>query len=237
LSHAPCALRLYVNTMSTTRSKRAPSTKNEEQEFPKDLDFASTHNLPLVENRHQQIVDGACRVFFKKGYHPTTTREIASACGMSIGQLYHYISCKEDVLYLVLKHMQDVWCAYLKKANIDQIPDPVQRLRKALNHSLEFMVENKKLVQFMYSESKYLDKKYFRIFIQLHDKNVVGYWRKLLEDVGRAKTVKGDVDFLSSLTAYLLAFPAMPGWTLEDNQNERHLDAIVDFILRGLGVS
>ena len=52
-----------------------------------DLRIASTKNAPLVENRHQKIVDGACKVFFEKGFHPTTIRDIAKACGMSMGQL------------------------------------------------------------------------------------------------------------------------------------------------------
>lgn len=222
--------------MATNRAKKASPRKNKGQAFPKDLFFASTQNVSLVENRHQQIVDGACRLFFKKGYHPTTMREIAGACGMSIGQLYHYISCKEDVLYLVFKHMQDVWYTYLKKAKIEQIDDPAQRLRKALNHSLEFMAENKKLVQFMYSESKYLERKYYQVFIQLHHNNVVGFWRKLLDDLKKADTTVNDLDFLSSLTAYLLAFLALSGWTLNENENEKHTDVLVDFILRGLGV-
>lgn len=222
--------------MATSRVKKASLRKKAEMEFPKDLVFASTHNVSLVENRHQQIVDGACRLFFKKGYHPTTMREIANACGMSIGQLYHYISCKEDVLYLVFKHMQDVWYTYLKKANIDQIEDPAQRLKKALNHSLQFMVENKKLVQFMYSESKYLDKKYYQVFIQLHHNNVVGFWRRLLENLSGTNQAKDDLDFMSSLTAYLLAFLALSGWTLNENENEKHAGALVEFILRGIGV-
>jgi AcrR family transcriptional regulator len=221
--------------MVSIRVKKGSLRRNEDQAFPKDLVFASTQNISLVENRHQQIVDGACRVFFKKGYHPTTTREIAAACGMSIGQLYHYISCKEDVLYLVLKHMQDVWYTYLKKANIERSDDPVQRLRKALYHSLQFMIENKKLVQFMYTESKYLDKKYYHIFIELHQTNVVGFWCKLLEDLNRKIPIKDDLEFMGSLTAYVLAFLALSGWILDEKENEKHADALVDFVLRGLG--
>jgi len=223
--------------MATSRVKKISFRKNRNEVFPKDLDFASTQNVSLVENRHQQIVDGACGLFFKKGYHPTTTREIASACGMSIGQLYHYISCKEDILYLALRHMQDLWYAYLKNANIEQINDPVQRMNKALNHSLEFMIENKKLVQFMYSESKYLDRKYCRVFTQTHHDNVVGFWRKLLGDINKTKPIKNDLDLLSSLTAYLLAFPALSGWTLNEMENDQHADGLVDFILRGMGVA
>ena len=55
----------------------------------------------LVEKRRRQIVEAAVELFINKGYHLTTTREIAQAAGFSIGTLYEYIKSKEDVLYLV----------------------------------------------------------------------------------------------------------------------------------------
>lgn len=63
----------------------------------------ATHikNQDLVKERRRQIVDGAVKLFIKKGYHKTTTRELARETGMSIGSLYEYVSTKEDVLYLV----------------------------------------------------------------------------------------------------------------------------------------
>ncbi len=63
----------------------------------------TTHikNQKLVKERRRQIVDGAVKLFIKKGYHKTTTRELARETGMSIGSLYEYVSTKEDVLYLV----------------------------------------------------------------------------------------------------------------------------------------
>jgi AcrR family transcriptional regulator len=211
--------------------------KKENQLFPNDLVFASTKNALLVENRHRQIVDGACRVFFKKGYHPTTTREIAKACGMSIGQLYHYISCKDDVLYLVHKHTQKVWYEYLKKADLERINDPVKKLTKALYYSLEFMIDNRKLIQFIYTESKYLEKKHLRIVLKMDYNNVVGFWRDLLEEVNKKIPIKGDLDFLCSVISYLLAFFALRGWTLVEEKNKKHLDSLVSFILRGLGIN
>ena len=98
-----------------TRIRREPMPLGQGQAFPEDPVFATSQNSSLIEKRHQQIVDGACKIFFTKGYHPTTTRDIANACGMSIGQLYHYISSKDDVLYLVHKYTQQVWYDYLKK--------------------------------------------------------------------------------------------------------------------------
>jgi len=55
----------------------------------------------LIGRRRRQIVDAAVRLFIEKGFHKTTTREIARESGISTGLLYEYVSTKEDVLYLV----------------------------------------------------------------------------------------------------------------------------------------
>ncbi len=155
---------------------------------------------------------------------------------MSMGQLYHYISSKDDVLYLVHKHMQKVWYDYLKNSEMEKIEDPLQKLTIALRHTLEFMAENKRLLQFVYTESKYLDKKHLRVVLDLDYKNVIGFWRSLLKEVSTQESVKGDSDFLGSLIAYLLVFLPLRGWTLKDRAIRQNVDSLVDFILRGLGV-
>ena len=55
----------------------------------------------LVSQRRRQIVDAAVELFIAKGFHRTTTREIARTAGISNGLLYEYVRSKEDVLYLV----------------------------------------------------------------------------------------------------------------------------------------
>ena len=55
----------------------------------------------LVVRRRRQIVDAAVQLFIEKGFHKTTTRQIAQKAGVSIGSLYEYVASKEDVLYLV----------------------------------------------------------------------------------------------------------------------------------------
>lgn len=55
----------------------------------------------LVDRRRRQITDAAVQLFIDKGFHKTTTRQIASAAGFSIGSLYEYFASKEDILYMV----------------------------------------------------------------------------------------------------------------------------------------
>lgn len=88
----------YVNSCtnllwSVIELKSKPERTSDVQTQIKDPD--------LVEKRRRQIVDAAVGLFVANGFHKTTTRQIASAVGFSIGSLYEYVASKEDVLYLV----------------------------------------------------------------------------------------------------------------------------------------
>lgn len=60
----------------------------------KDLVPGSAKDRKLVEKKQRQIVEGACHLFFEKGFHGTNIREIAAECGMSMGQSFFPI-CTE----------------------------------------------------------------------------------------------------------------------------------------------
>lgn len=218
------------------RTKEASKLKPITNEPLEHLIHTTAKNADLIQKKHQQIVDGACQVFFVKGYHPTTIRDIAQSCGMSMGQLYHYISSKDDVLYLVQKHMQNIWHAYLENSAYDKAKDPVQRLLRALHQTLKFMAENRRLIQFIYSESKYLDKKHLHAVLDMDKNNVIGFWRKMLSEVNHKKSIEGDLNFLASLISYLLVFLSLRGWTLRGMSLKQEEVFIIDFILKGLGL-
>jgi AcrR family transcriptional regulator len=219
------------------KRKEAPKLQNTAFEPFEHLIHTSAKNTNLIQKKHQQIVDGACKVFFRKGYHPTTIRDIAKACGMSMGQLYHYISSKDDVLYLVHKHMKNLWHKYLKNSDYEGTEDPVQKLLRALDQTFKFMSDNRKLIQFVYSESKYLDRKHLRAVLEMDRESVIHFWRRLLEEIKRDKQIKFDLNFGASLIAYLNVFLALRGWTLRGMSFKQEKAYIVDFILKGLGIN
>ena len=201
-----------------------------------DLVPSSAKDADLIDSKHQQIVNAACRLFFKKGYHRTTIREIALASGMSMGQLYHYISSKDDVLFLTYKQMQMLWYEHLVKSGVEEIRDPLERLTKAVRLTLGFALKNKDLFLFLYTETKYLGKRHLQVVLEMDDKNVVGFWRRLLKDATAAKRMKRDVDFLANLLSYLMLFLPLRGWNLKEKVSDPHLDGMTAFILSGLGL-
>jgi len=58
-----------------------------------------------AEERRQQIMDIAARLFAEQGYHATTTRQISEACGINDSLLYQHFEGKED---LFIQTMSDL---------------------------------------------------------------------------------------------------------------------------------
>jgi AcrR family transcriptional regulator len=190
-----------------------------------------------VAPKHRQIVEGACQVFFKKGFHPTSIRDIAEAAEMSTGQLYHYISSKDDVLFLIHKHMQIEWYRYITNSGIDTIDDPCLRFGAAMEATLKYLTENKKLIQFIYSESKYLNREHLRVVLAMDDRYVVRFWRELLQNLLGDDVSDNYIDFAGNVIGYLMVFNALRGWNLKSMSQQQVRKHLKNFVLQGLGLA
>lgn len=190
----------------------------------------------LIEQKHQQIAEGASRIMIEKGYHTTTIREIAKACDMSMGQLYHYISTKDDVLYFVFEEMQKLWFDQMQQAGIEQLKDPVERLRKALDHTIRFSAANKKLVQFIFTESKSLDKKHLRSVLKMEQDKIISYWRNMLSEIDMFKQNEKEVDFAACMIEYIILYLPLRAWGISDRPQEENINSLVEFTMRGIGL-
>lgn len=57
----------------------------------------------VVEDRREQIIDAALRVFAQKGYSNATNKDIAREAGITPGLIYYYFESKEALLYAILE--------------------------------------------------------------------------------------------------------------------------------------
>ncbi|SDF64866.1 TetR/AcrR family transcriptional regulator [Sporomusa acidovorans] len=189
----------------------------------------------MIESKHIQIVEGALKLFFAQGFHPTTIREIAESCNMSMGQLYHYISSKDDVLYLVHKYFHQLRADFIKAQNIEQYATPMERLIKYLEASMIFVSENKKLIQLISTETKYLRKEYLKEVLQMEQEDTIDNYYQLLADLNKEIPINGDLEVLASILAYLVAFFSLKGWTVNDKSTDDVNRCLFNFIFNGLG--
>ena len=118
---------------------------------------ASVKDERLVKKRRDQMIKGAVTLFIEKGFHRTTTREIAKAAGFSIGTLYEYIRTKEDVLYLVCDSIYDQVSSRLQKA-LDTNRGTLESLKTGISDYFKVVDELQDEVLVMYQEVKALSK-------------------------------------------------------------------------------
>lgn len=109
----------------------------------------------LVRLRREQIIQAAVDLFVEKGFHKTTTREIARASGLGIGTLYEYIQSKEDVLYLVCDHIHSEVEEKLTALLAEQRTGR-EMLVHAIRSFFKIMDEMQDYVLLIYQESKNL---------------------------------------------------------------------------------
>lgn len=118
---------------------------------------ASVKDERLIQIRRAQMVKGAISLFKEKGFHRTTTREIARQAGFSIGTLYEYIRSKEDILYLVCDQIYDEVQQKIQEVlDLDEVT--VETIREGIASYFQIIDEMQDEVLVMYQEAKSLSK-------------------------------------------------------------------------------
>ncbi|MDD3732927.1 MAG: TetR/AcrR family transcriptional regulator [candidate division Zixibacteria bacterium] len=89
------------------------------------------------EERRQQLLKAARKLFLKKGYRMTTTEEIARTAGLTKGALYHHFKSKEDMLYELIKKLTEKMDTSIHEM-IKKNMEPIEILRLMLSHHVGF---------------------------------------------------------------------------------------------------
>jgi TetR/AcrR family transcriptional regulator, cholesterol catabolism regulator len=63
--------------------------------------MAELLRIPRQNSRRLRVVDEAARLFAERGYHAASVRDIAAACGMTVGAIYSHFASKEELLVAV----------------------------------------------------------------------------------------------------------------------------------------
>jgi len=102
------------------------SPRNEEQ------------NATIKDERREQILSAALRVFARRGYAATKISDIAAKAGLSHGLLYHYFDSKEAMFYMLLSRAMETSAQSLLMVEAMPI-SPVEKVRQTARYILEGM--------------------------------------------------------------------------------------------------
>ena len=103
-----------------------------------------------TEVRQQQITEAALHVIGQKGINGATTVEIASAAGISEGNLYRHFRNKEEIIKSVIDKIGSDLGAIL--AAVAEISDPLQKLEITFKRHLLYIEGNVGIPRTIFSE-------------------------------------------------------------------------------------
>ena len=93
---------------------------------------SATSDLSRADTTRARLLDAAITAFAEKGFHATTTRDIAAAAGMSPAVLYVHHRSKEELLYLISRTGHEHTLA-LMRAGVASSDAPTEQLRRVVH--------------------------------------------------------------------------------------------------------
>jgi AcrR family transcriptional regulator len=86
-------------------------------------------NEQLKDERREQILSAALKVFGRRGFAATKISDIVASAGMSHGLVYHYFKSKEDIFYELLKRAMTASSQTLLE--VEGMPlSPIEKVRQ-----------------------------------------------------------------------------------------------------------
>ncbi|MDV6379189.1 TetR/AcrR family transcriptional regulator [Sporosarcina sp. GW1-11] len=203
--------------------------------MPKHEVKSTVKDEELIQKRREQISRGAVKLFIDKGFHRTTTREIAKEAGFSIGTLYEYIRTKEDVLYLVCDNIYHEVNERLAK--LDTNDNTLEGLRTAIANYFEVIDEMSDEFLVMYQESKSLPSEALR-YVLTKELEMVQQFETIVRRCVEAGNLRIGPEEVSLAAHHILVQGQMWSfrrWALRREYTlERYIQVQTDQIINGL---
>lgn len=138
-------------SLATERAAGAPANKKSAIHTRVKRIRTLVDNQDLIVANRTRLAEAAVGLFRERGFHNTSTRDIAEACGMSAGALYQYVAQKEDLLVLILQQIIHTYEEKLFPLASGTAPAR-QRLEEAIQVYYRLLDDNSEKVALFFHE-------------------------------------------------------------------------------------
>ncbi|SFB26101.1 transcriptional regulator, TetR family [Lentibacillus halodurans] len=197
---------------------------------------SSVKDTDLIEKRRNQMIKGAIALFKEKGFHRTTTREIAKESGFSIGTLYEYIRTKEDVLFLVCDAIYDQVRERLEAA-IDWKNPTVANLEKVVESYFHLMDDMQEEVVIMYQEVKSL-KQETKEYVLQKERDMVAMLEKMIVTCVPGSILRQDAALIANNIFVQGQMWGFRRWMLQKQFTlKEYIERQIHFLMQSLSIN
>jgi AcrR family transcriptional regulator len=181
---------------------------------------ARVKNKELIDEKRRIIIEGAIKVFKKKGYHKATVREIAEEAKMGIGSIYDYVKAKDDILYLFFENYVTNFFDKVKSRTHNRAK-PMERLEMTYRAFVETALELEDQVMLSYTQAKYVKKEYLRTILR-KESEIVDYFKEIL-DQAIDPSLSIDTYMEANFLVYSGVFGVLRRWILRPHYTREQI--------------
>lgn len=175
-------------------------------------------------NRRQEVLKVAARLFRRKGFHATSTRDIAAAAGMRSGSPFYHFKSKGALLYAVMEEGMRSAIERQQAALADAHAGPDERLRLLIRNHFDILLgPGSDFIPVLLYESRSITARQRASLAQLQSEYEAP-WVPVLQALQAAGRLRADVKL-----ARLLIFGAL-NWSAQwyDRRKAASLDELTD---------
>ena len=136
--------------------------------------------------RREEILARAGEVFEARGYDAGTLDDVARAMGMRKAGLYHYVSSKAELLFLLFERAWEL--GFERMAGVEDIADPAERLAAVIRRHVNLIAERRSLFTVLLGRRPRFDEAAERVFLE-KERRYVGIFARAVRDAAAAGVI------------------------------------------------
>ena len=191
-------------------------------------------NKELVAKRREQIVLAGIKLFSRKGFHETNLRELAEEAGLSHGNIYDYVSTKQDIFFLIHEFINNLAIEKINRST-KNIDDPFDRLRRMVRAEFDLMYEWSDAILLFYQETHILNKPLLKDLLKRERERVYRFEETIDECIKKGQLRNFNSRVAANLIKSMAETWVVKRWDLRGYADRMEMEkAIIDIISNGL---
>ena len=188
-----------------------------------------------MNNKEQQILSAAAKIFREKGYQRATIKDVADEVGLLKGSIYYYIKSKQELLYKIGIAPLKATTEKLKEV-VNQDISPEEKLKLAIKTRLKAFDEfYPEILVFLHERFDELSEDE-RSFLKKGQKEDEEFWRKILTEGMERDVFRKDMDLKITAQAIIGMCHWMYKWYKKDGRltTDQIAEVFSEFALNGI---
>ena len=185
----------------------------------------------------EKVILAALDIGSRKGFHSTTTRDLAEASGLSMGAIYSYVESKETLLQMILSAVGFAVEQVIAPPEPDEATDPAMRLRGLIRRHVQVTDVMQRWFYFAFLEVKAFDKAARDMALRSELRTEALLAEAIRDGIAQGIYLPGDPQMLAGLIKPLLQDWYIKRWKFRKRgiSSAAYVDTVTGFIERGIG--